>query len=178
MVSAGCLLTANHSACSMHCSFLGKSKHLLKSSSVLKITDFGLSRFLAEGQSIIVTKQIFGTRGSIAPELINTGEISFKSDIYGLGVIITKLLTGDNNYDFENWHKSLEVGSSQEKRCVEIARKCVEYDQHKRPTMDEIMQELNEMENSIQEKPSVIQRWRNNLSSSLKGHWRQRKGRN
>lgn len=41
-------------------------------------------------------------RGSIAPELINSGEISFKSDIYGLGVIITKLLTRDNNYDFEN----------------------------------------------------------------------------
>ncbi|XP_073354523.1 uncharacterized protein [Aegilops tauschii subsp. strangulata] len=123
-----------------------------------KITDFGLSRFLAEGKSIIVTKQAFGTRGSIAPELINSGEISFKSDIYGLGVIITKLLTRDNNYDFDNWHKSLEVGCSQEKMCVELARRCVEYDQHKRPTIDEIIRELNEMENTIQEEePPIIQ---------------------
>lgn len=45
---------------------------------------------------------ILSCRGSIAPELINSGEISFKSEIYGLGVIITKLLTRDNNYDFED----------------------------------------------------------------------------
>jgi len=122
-----------------------------------KITDFGLSRFLAEGQSVIVTKQVFGTRGSIAPELINSGEISFKSDIYGLGIIITKLLTRDNNYDFKNWHESLEVSCSQEKMCIEIARRCVEYDQHKRPTIHEIICELNEMENSIQQESPVIQ---------------------
>uniref|UniRef100_A0A453MFT5 Serine-threonine/tyrosine-protein kinase catalytic domain-containing protein n=1 Tax=Aegilops tauschii subsp. strangulata TaxID=200361 RepID=A0A453MFT5_AEGTS len=56
------------------------------------------------------------------------------------------------------WHKSLEVGCSQEKMCVELARRCVEYDQHKRPTIDEIIRELNEMENTIQEEePPIIQ---------------------
>lgn len=56
------------------------------------------------------------------------------------------------------WHKSIEVGCSQEKMCVELARRCVEDDQHKRPTIDEIIRELNEMENTIQEEGySVIQ---------------------
>jgi serine/threonine protein kinase len=58
-----------------------------------KIADFGLSRCFDEGQARIFTKKIHGTRGYIAPEIINGGEISFKSDIYPLGIIIIKLLT-------------------------------------------------------------------------------------
>uniref|UniRef100_A0ACD5TS25 Uncharacterized protein n=1 Tax=Avena sativa TaxID=4498 RepID=A0ACD5TS25_AVESA len=67
-----------------------------------KITDFGLSRCFDEGISRVYTKNIRGTLGCIAPETINYGEITFKSDIYGLGIIIIKLLTGHHNYDFQN----------------------------------------------------------------------------
>jgi enhancer of mRNA-decapping protein 4/coatomer subunit beta' len=45
-------------------------------------------------------------RGCIAPETINCGEITFKSDIYGLGIIIIKILTGHHNYDFQNVRKN------------------------------------------------------------------------
>lgn len=47
-----------------------------------KITDFGLSRFFDVGQSRQFTKNIHGTPGWMAPEIINNGEMSFKSDIY------------------------------------------------------------------------------------------------
>ena len=41
-------------------------------------------------------------RGYIAPEQIDKGGISFKSDIYSLGVTIRKLLKGSNALsDFE-----------------------------------------------------------------------------
>ncbi|VAH69398.1 unnamed protein product [Triticum turgidum subsp. durum] len=67
-----------------------------------KITDFGLSRWFHEGQSRIFTKSTPGTRGYIAPEIIDKGEISFKSDIFSFGIVFIKLLTGSDNYDFEN----------------------------------------------------------------------------
>ncbi|XP_037418578.1 LEAF RUST 10 DISEASE-RESISTANCE LOCUS RECEPTOR-LIKE PROTEIN KINASE-like 2.8 [Triticum dicoccoides] len=115
-----------------------------------KITDFGLSRWFHEGQSRIFTKSTPGKRGYIAPEIIDKGEISFKSDIFSFGVVFIKLLTGSDNYDFENWHKSIDVKSPQMECCIEIARKCVDTDQHKRPSIDEIIHKLNEM-NSAEE---------------------------
>jgi serine/threonine protein kinase len=43
---------------------------------------------------------IYICRGYIAPEMIEKGEISFKSDIFSLGVIFINLLTrSDNNGD-------------------------------------------------------------------------------
>lgn len=40
------------------------------------------------------TMKIEGTRGYIAPEVINGGKISFKSDIYAFGIVILELLSG------------------------------------------------------------------------------------
>ncbi|KAM3280039.1 hypothetical protein ACQJBY_047067 [Aegilops geniculata] len=111
-----------------------------------KITDFGISRCFDEGISRVYTKTVRGTQGSIAPEIIDSGEITFKSDIYGLGIIIIKILTGCNNYDFENWHTSIDVDDPQVQSCMEIARKCVTFNQHERPTIGEIMQKLDEIQ--------------------------------
>lgn len=113
-----------------------------------KISDFGLSRWFDEGQSRIVTINTPGTRGYIAPEIIDKGEISFKSDIFSLGIIIIKLLTGSDHHEFENWHESIDVEGPQVKSCIEIARTCVEADQHNRPCISEIIDKLNEMENA------------------------------
>lgn len=46
-------------------------------------------------------------RGYIAPEYLSKGEISFKADIYSLGIIIKKILRGSNDLsDFEKvWTK-------------------------------------------------------------------------
>ncbi|XP_039776368.1 receptor-like kinase LIP1 isoform X3 [Panicum virgatum] len=110
---------------------------------VPKITDFGLSRRFGE-QSRIITRNIYGTLGYLAPEYLKNGEISFKSDIYSLGIIIGKILRGNDDYpDFENWHKSQVIENPQEKRCIKIAQLCVDADEHKRPTVDEIIGMLN-----------------------------------
>lgn len=119
-----------------------------------KIADFGLSRCFDEEQSRVFTKHIYGTRGYIAPEIINNGEISFKSDIFALGIIIIKLLTGHNDYDIENWHKSLNADCPQVRRCIEIAQACVDDDQHKRFAIDEIIHKLDELE-TIVDSPAI-----------------------
>jgi hypothetical protein len=55
----------------------------------------------------------------------------------------------------ENWKKclqeipryeSLEVDCKQVKRCIEIARRCMENDRHKRPTINDIVSQLDEIE--------------------------------
>ncbi|XP_044405341.1 uncharacterized protein [Triticum aestivum] len=114
-----------------------------------KITDFGLARCLVEGQSKVYTKIIRGTPGYIAPENINTGEISLKSDIYALGIIIIKLLTGQNVIDFDNWYESIGLDSPQVRGCIEIARDCIKVDQDKRPTIGEIIRELHKIDSMM-----------------------------
>ncbi|XBI97384.1 hypothetical protein VPH35_017761 [Triticum aestivum] len=115
-----------------------------------KITDLGLSRCFDEGQSRIFTGNTPGTRGYIAPELIDKGEISFKSDIFSLGIIIIKLLTGSDDYDFDNWHQSIDANNPQVQCCIEIALTCVDANQHNRPSIDGIIHKLTEMD-SVEE---------------------------
>lgn len=46
----------------------------------------------------MVTLENFPCRGYIAPEFINSGVITIKSDIYSLGIIIIEILTGQKGY--------------------------------------------------------------------------------
>lgn len=73
------------------------SNTLLDDNMVPKIADFGLSRCFDENQSRAVTSKLIGSMGYMAPEFYS-GEITFKSDIYSLGVIITEILTGKKGY--------------------------------------------------------------------------------
>ncbi|KAF7046522.1 hypothetical protein CFC21_055547 [Triticum aestivum] len=67
---------------------------LLDDNMVPRIADFGLSRRLSESRSHAITEKKLGTMGYMAPEFIIKGEITFKIDIYSLGVIIMEILMG------------------------------------------------------------------------------------
>ncbi|CAM0908622.1 unnamed protein product [Alopecurus aequalis] len=121
---------------------------MLDSNMEPKIADFGLSRFLAKGKSVIFTTNISGTMGYMAPETMTRGQLSFMSDIYALGIIVIKLLIGPTNIDFDNWHESLGRDCPQMKSCIDIARACVEIDQSNRPTIGEITDILNHVGNT------------------------------
>ncbi|TVU20677.1 hypothetical protein EJB05_36896, partial [Eragrostis curvula] len=79
---------------------------LLDADMIPKITDFGLSRRFSGEQSRIITEHIRGTLGYIAPEYLSKGEISFKTDIFSLGIIMKKILRGSN--DLSDFEKALE----------------------------------------------------------------------
>ncbi|CAO2147725.1 unnamed protein product [Urochloa humidicola] len=64
-----------------------------------------------------------------------------------------QLLRGSKDLsDFENWQQSLDndIYCSQVKRCIRIAQLCVDDDQHRRPTIDCIIDMLNKKETVIE----------------------------
>ncbi|KAF7006133.1 hypothetical protein CFC21_021197 [Triticum aestivum] len=74
-----------------------------------KIADFGLSRFLGDAKSRINTRQD-GTLGYMAPESMFNGVFTFKSDIYSLGMIIRKIVTGNSAISKEETSSSTRKG--------------------------------------------------------------------
>lgn len=127
-----------------------------------KIGDFGISRLPADSLKTYDTKNISGTLGYMAPEYIRK-QISHKSDVYSLGVIMIQVISGEEGYQsydqhrpseefiervLGNWGKRQEATMSsnsleQVKICTEISLRCVEFDRQKRPTITDIVNELN-----------------------------------
>ncbi|CAN6327073.1 unnamed protein product [Urochloa humidicola] len=128
---------------------------LLDSYMVPKIADFGLSKFFGEKQTHAITSKLFGSQGYMAPEFYSR-VITFKSDIYSLGVIIIEILTGQKGYPeiqnlLENWSARFEtlladIRLEHIKVCAEIAIKCIDPNPAKRPDTQRIIELLDEME--------------------------------
>ncbi len=59
------------------------------------ITDFGVARNVATGSGLTQTGRFVGTLDYVAPEQISGGAIDARADVYALGALLFKLLTGD-----------------------------------------------------------------------------------
>ncbi|XP_037466730.1 uncharacterized protein LOC119338510 [Triticum dicoccoides] len=147
---------------------------LLDEDMIAKIGDFGLSRLLVSVQSC-VTQTCIGTLGYMPPEYINKQIITPKFDIFSLGVIVIKIMAGRSGYSrcahtsselfielvHEYWRKRLQATMSADishevKTCIEIALKCVESDRVKRPTITQIVDELDKIDNAKSSSASKV----------------------
>nr|QAS62450.1 somatic embryogenesis receptor kinase 1-like protein [Sedum alfredii] len=63
------------------------------------VGDFGLAK-LVDVRKTNVTTQIRGTMGHIAPEYLSTGKSSERTDVFGYGVMLLELVTGQRAIDF------------------------------------------------------------------------------
>ncbi|WVZ55324.1 hypothetical protein U9M48_005997 [Paspalum notatum var. saurae] len=64
-----------------------------------KLSDFGLAKVGPVGDRTHVSTRVMGTYGYCAPDYVQSGKLTIKSDIYSLGVLLLELITGRRIYD-------------------------------------------------------------------------------
>lgn len=131
-----------------------------------KVADFGLSKLMGDTEMGHVTTQVKGTMGYLDPEYYMTQQLTEKSDVYSFGVVMLELLTGrrpiehghyivrevrialDRTKDLYNLHELLDPGIGLETslkgidKFVDLAMKCVQESGADRPTMGEVVKEI------------------------------------
>ncbi|KAF7031313.1 hypothetical protein CFC21_042656 [Triticum aestivum] len=140
---------------------------LLDESLTAKVADFGLSKLVSDTQKGHVSTQVKGTLGYLDPEYYMTQQLSEKSDVYSFGVVMLELLTSRqpiekgkyivreirtaiDQYDQEYYGlKSLIDPAIRDsaklvgfRRFVQLAMECVEESAADRPTMNDVVKEL------------------------------------
>lgn len=65
------------------------------------VGDFGLAKLLDLRDSHVTTA-VRGTVGHIAPEYLSTGQSSDKTDVFGFGILLLELITGQKALDAGN----------------------------------------------------------------------------
>ncbi|KAF3777000.1 Receptor-like tyrosine-protein kinase [Nymphaea thermarum] len=72
------------------------SNILLNANFEAKIADFGLSRSVISSSVTHITTAVAGTAGYLDPEYWYTSKVTEKSDVYGFGVVLFELITGQH----------------------------------------------------------------------------------
>lgn len=131
-----------------------------------KVADFGTSRSIAIDQTHLTTK-VLGTFGYLDPEYFQSSQFTEKSDVYSFGVVLVELLTGEKAvsstrseegrslvlhfisaikenrlYDILDARVAREGAEEEIKRVANLAKRCLNLNGKKRPTMREVAMEL------------------------------------
>lgn len=72
------------------------------------VGDFGLA-MLVDVKKNNVTTQVRGTMGHIAPEYLSTGKSSERTDVFGYGIMLLELVTGQRAIDFSRLEEEDDV---------------------------------------------------------------------
>lgn len=63
------------------------------------VGDFGLAKLL-DHRDTHITTAVRGTVGHIAPEYLSTGQSSEKTDVFGFGILLLELISGQKALEF------------------------------------------------------------------------------
>ncbi|KAJ8424483.1 hypothetical protein Cgig2_030691 [Carnegiea gigantea] len=169
----------------------------IKSSNILldnkyraKLSDFGAPRSVAIDQTHITTR-VLGTFGYLDPEYFQSSQFTEKSDVYSFGVVLVELLTGEKAirstshedkslkilvlFDIVDMQILKEASREELLAMANLARRCLNLDGKKRPTMREVLAEievvrsLNLSGNNQQNWPGAELDWTNTTDSSYDG---------
>uniref|UniRef100_A0A6N2LNY6 Protein kinase domain-containing protein n=1 Tax=Salix viminalis TaxID=40686 RepID=A0A6N2LNY6_SALVM len=163
-----------------------------------KISDFGLAKSGPAGEESHVTTRIMGTYGYAAPEYIATGHLYVKSDVYGFGVVLLEIMSGQRAHNrnrpsaqqnLVEWLKPLlsqkkklkntvmdprmegQYSSKAMAQAAQLTLNCLNADPKSRPSMKEVVEVLEHIE-AMKEKPKATK----STSGSSQPH-RRRQGR-
>ncbi|WP_237563703.1 Stk1 family PASTA domain-containing Ser/Thr kinase [Halalkalibacter okhensis] len=67
---------------------------LISHDGVLKVTDFGIARAISAA-TITHTNSVMGSVHYLSPEQARGGHVTYKSDIYSLGIVLYEMITGE-----------------------------------------------------------------------------------
>lgn len=150
------------------------SNILLDSDYHAKLSDFGLARNGPTDDRSHVSTRVMGTYGYAAPEYLSTGHLTAKSDVYSFGVVLVEMLSGrraiDKNrpsgeHSLVEWAKPnlnhkrrifrvLDVHLegqyllAQALKAGNLALQCLCPEPKLRPTMDEVVKALEQLQDS------------------------------
>ncbi|KAL8154490.1 hypothetical protein AgCh_000012 [Apium graveolens] len=144
----------------------------IKSSNILldgnleaRVSDFGLAKLLQDEESHITTI-VAGTFGYLAPEYMQSGRATEKTDVYSFGVLVLEVLSGkrptdasfiEKGFNIVGWLNFLVTESRQreivDQHCegvqaesldalISVAIQCVTSNPDDRPTMHRVVQAL------------------------------------
>lgn len=131
------------------------------------VGDFGLAKLLDHHDSHVTTA-VRGTVGHIAPEYLSTGQSSEKTDVFGFGILLLELITGERALEFGksanqkgvmlDWVKKIHHENKLEllvdkdlksdydrielEEMVQVALLCTQYQPNQRPKMSEVARML------------------------------------
>ncbi|XP_016572944.1 protein NSP-INTERACTING KINASE 3 isoform X2 [Capsicum annuum] len=131
------------------------------------VGDFGLAKLLDHRDSHVTTA-VRGTVGHIAPEYLSTGQSSEKTDVFGFGILLLELITGQKAVDFGrganqkgvmlDWVKKLHLEKKlnlvvdsdlknnfdriELEEMVQVALLCTQFNPIYRPKMSEVLRML------------------------------------
>ncbi|KAL8201321.1 hypothetical protein R6Q57_012660 [Mikania cordata] len=140
------------------------------------VGDFGLAKLLDHCDSHVTTA-VRGTVGHIAPEYLSTGQSSEKTDVFGFGILLLELITGQKAVDFGravnqkgvmlDWVKKLHLEGKlnlmvdktlkhdfdrvELQEMVQVALLCTQFNPNYRPKMSEVLRML--------EGDGLVERW-------------------
>ncbi len=121
---------------------------ILQPSGYIKVIDFGIMRTYKPGK--LRDTVVLGTRGYAAPEQYGTAQTDPRTDIYGLGVTMYFLLTGDDpkNPNFSGIKPVCALNPSVSKGMEYIIEKCTRIDPNQRyQSAGELLQDLENIRN-------------------------------
>ena len=143
-----------------------------------KVADFGTSRSVAVDQTHVTTL-VYGTFGYLDPEYFQTSQFTDKSDVYSFGVVLIELLTGEKPVSSTRSQRDRNLStyfihSIEEKRLFDVldtqvrkeenkeevmaianlAKRCLHLNGKNRPTMIEIMMELEGVQKISHDQPN------------------------
>ncbi|KAF7808968.1 protein NSP-INTERACTING KINASE 2 [Senna tora] len=131
------------------------------------VGDFGLAKLLDHHESHVTTA-VRGTVGHIAPEYLSTGQSSEKTDVFGFGILLLELISGQRALEFGkavnqkgailDWVKKIHHEKKLEllvdkdlknnydkielEEIVQVALLCTQYLPTHRPKMSEVVRML------------------------------------
>lgn len=155
------------------------SNILLDKHYTVKLSDFGLAKSVNSPDHSHISTRVVGTHGYAAPEYVATGRLYVKSDVYGFGIVLVEVLTGKRIRDIldqcqkmslRDWLKTnllsrAKIRSTMDAKLegrypnnlalqlAELALKCIQTDPKVRPSMNEVVETLEQIE-AANEKPA------------------------